>query len=912
MQAGIDHSYNEMAEGAALLKNINDCLPLKQNERKISVFSNNSIDMFYCKGGEGNAVNKDTGILFDKAMADAGFEINPVLWDAYAKSGAKRTFSVSAPKANSIGEAPISVYTSEVRASFDEYNDAAIIVLVREAGEGSDAMTNDNQGISQLAIHQEEKDMIELVRDSGKFEKIIVLINSTLQIELDFTEEDYIDSVIWVGTLGMFGSLAIPDILTGKVNPSGSLPDTWAANSLSAPAVANENGNTPGYANKDYIKSKLKDSEIYYQYQSVQIEGIYVGFKYYETRYEDAILNQGNASDSVGAISGSTEWNYAKEMNYPFGHGESYTTFATSIKNVSANDNDTYSVTVNIKNTGSVAGKKGFIVYAQTPYGDYEKDNKIEKSAIQSVQFGKSKLLEPNEEEDVTVTVDKYLLASYDANNAKTYIISEGDYYFAIGDDVHDALNNILSVKGATGMIDALNNPVAGDSSKVYSFALDFDKETFSKSKITNKPVVNRFEDCDVNHFFDAPVVTYLTRNNWKDTFPVAPTIIEATDEMIRLLEGFIYKKAADAPGTDIYKSGVWNNVLLADLIGKDINDPLWDTFLDQFTYDQLGMVLAESLGIKPIPKFGVPRAAMNDGPLGLVSRLPFDQGRCPTFPGEPILAATLNHELIQRRGELLGEHCLWNKTMSMNGPGVNLHKTPFNGRSHIYFSEDSNLTYLVAYYEAMGYRSKGASAGAKHFVLNDQETGRIGISQFFTEQSIREGSLRAFESTLTTDHSYASMMAFNRVGCVSQNSCKASKDVAREEWGFEGFFQTDAGQPYAKDSVSMIYSGTNLFTADSKGKSPKEIVQYIEENNDGVILGALRDSVKYTLNCCVHSNCMNGLSKDAQIIIHTPWWQTAEIALCISLGVVSVASLTVYVLFDLNVLKKKGAKKDA
>lgn len=908
-EASIEQSYNEVVEGSALLKNENNALPLTSTEHNITVFSNNATNMVYLPsgGGEGNKLIESNMAIFKNVMEDAGFKINPVLWEAYLNSGVTRYYSSDDSKNDNIGEAPISLYTEEVKKSFEKYSDVAIIVIAREQGEGVDATMNDYEGISKLALHKNEKDMLDLVTSCGKFKKIVVLINSTMQVELDWIDKYNVDACLWIGSLGQWGALAIPDLLTGKANPSGSLVDAWAANSLSAPACVNSGTETPMYGNLAEIDAGLVDQEQFYAYVSIQVEGIYIGYKYYETRYEDAILGRGGANNAIGATKGSKDWNYAAEMCYPFGYGLSYTSFEQKLDSVVDNGDGTMTATVTVTNTGKVAGKKSVLIYAQTPYGEYEKSNLVEKSAIQLVQFDKTNLLQPGESQTLNIDVDKYLLASYDGNGAKTYILSEGKYYFAIGEDSHDALNNVLAAKGAKGMYDQKGNAVSGDSSKVYAWHEDFDKATYSTSSITGNEVTNRFDDCDINYFYDEDVVTYISRQDWAGTYPKGKTTVCATPAMIEIMKGDLYVQPEDSPSLKDFTIGdTSKGISFIELRGLEFTDPLWDEYLSQYTIEELATFIAEGYGTKPVAKFGVPRAVMLDGPLGVVTTLPFNKEKCTTWPGEPILAATCNKTIIRRRGEMMGEDCLFTRTMSINGPGCNLHRTPFNGRSAIYFSEDPNLTYLVSEYEALGYRSKGASAGAKHFVINDQEFHRTGVSQFFTEQSLREGSLRAFENVLTTDHSYACMMSFNRIGCYSQNSCKATKDVAREEWGFVGFFQTDASQPYAKDNCTMLWSGTDLFTADAMGISSKAVIKQITQNDDGTMYLCLKEAVKHAQFSVINSNVMNGISADAKIVIHTPWWKTAEISLCVILGLGTLASTSLLVLVELGVVKGK------
>lgn len=898
--------YNEVAEGATLMRNKNNALPLKTTERRVSIFGNNATNFVYLPsgGGEGNSVSENNMMTFDNAFKEKGFTINPILWDAYKNSNVTRHYDGVDNTKEDIGEVPLSFYTDEIKNSFKDYNDAAIIVISRESGEGTDMWMKDSKNNSKLALSKNEKDMINMVKSSGKFNKIIVIINTTNQLELDWLEEYNIDACLWTGSVGQWGATAIPDLLTGVVNPSGSLVDTWASNSLSAPACVNSGTNTPKYTNLDEIGQTVKDAEDDYAYMSTQVEGIYVGYRYYETRYEDYILKQGNADSTKGSIAGA--WDYAKEMVYPFGYGLSYTSFDQKIESVTAKNDVTFEVKISVTNTGDIAGKKSVLLYAQTPYGTYEKENGIEKSAIQLVQFGKTKLLNKGESETITLDVDKYLLASYDRNEAKTYIISEGDYYFAIGDDVHSALNNILKNKGAKWLFDQDGNDVVGNIEQTYHWSETFDKTTFATSKYTGNDVTNVFDECDLNYFFTKPVVKYLSRSDWDDTYPVTQTTVAATSEMIRLLKGDLYTKPADSKSLKYYQYGINKNIPLIQLKDKDYDDPLWEEYLSQYSIDELALVTAEASGTKAIAKYMVPNLKFIDGPMGLCSKLKFDNEKCTTYPSMPILGATYNKELITRRGELMGEESLFAGVNVVNGPGLNLHRTPFNGRSCIYYSEDANLTYLIAEAENVGMLKKGVTTAVKHFVLNDQEFHRQGVSVFFEEQGMREIGLRAFESSLNaTDNTLGCMMSFNRLGCVSDNNASYAKNVTRNEWGFKGFFQTDAAQHYSIYYVTEFASGTDLFSTDVTARGAKAISKYIQDNNDGALYEKLREMVHHFHYVITKNSAMNGISTKTRIYTVIPWWQKAEYALIGVLSALTLAGVALIVLDEFGILDK-------
>lgn len=911
LDASKKQCYNEVAEGAVLMRNKNRVLPLTSSERKITVFGNNAANFVYLPsgGGEGNGVQSGNMTTFYDVFVKKGFSVNPTLWDAYTNSGVSRHYDGVDKTTEDIGEVPLSFYTPEIKASFGNYADAAVIVLSRESGEGADMWMSDKDGKSKLALTRNEEDMLKLVTESGVFKKTVVIVNTTNQLELGDLDTYGIDACLWVGSVGQWGAEAIPDLLTGEVDPSGSLPDTWATNSLSAPACVNSGTNTPTYTNLDEIGQRDRDSDSAYSYMSTEVEGIYVGYRYYETRYEDEILGKGNASSVKGSSTGSA-WNYADEIVYPYGHGLSYTDFAETLDSVSDDGKGNMDVQVTVKNTGGVAGKKAVQLYAQTPYGEYEKENGVEKSAIQLVQFAKTDLLEPGESQTLDLKVDKYLLASYDAHKAKTYVLSEGDYFLSVGNDAHDALNNILARKSTANLIDEDGNTVPGDSSLVYKWSESFDDKTYSVSRYTGNTVANVFDDCDLNHFYDHDVVTYLSRSDWGKTYPTMQTRVAATQEMIDLLIGNLYEKPSDSPSLSKYQIGVNRNISLLSLKGKAYDDGLWDSYLSQYSLDELGQITAESSGTKPIGKYLVPHLRFIDGPMGLCGKLPFGHVNCTTFPCMPVLAATMNKSLIQRRGELMGEQGLFGGMHVVNGPGLNLHRTPFNGRSCIYFSEDPILTYLAAEVENRGITSKGVSSAVKHFVLNDQEFYRQGVSVFFEEQGMREIALRAFESSLnSTDNTFGSMMSFNRIGCVSDNNCSEIKNLTREEWGYHGFFQTDAAQHYSIHYVTELASGTNLFSADSTGRGGKAVVKYINENDDGALYLKLKEAVHHLHYAIVSGNGMNGISPNTVVTTSTTWWQVAEYVLIGVFAFISLGSVTWLALDEFVFSKKKKAQ---
>ena len=874
-------SVTEQEEGSVLLKNEDNALPLSEDETSVTLFGHSVVQPLYKSNSAGSSGYEGKYCIdLYTALSDAGFEINDTLYNAYKESDTMRSSGVAAfgQEATewSLGEEDISFYTDKLRQSWeDNYNDVAIVMLSREGGEGAELYMEDEAGISQLALHQEEKDLLQMIKDSGKFEKTIVLVNSGNAMELGWLDEYDVDACLWIGLPGQRGFEGVANILTGKANPSGRLTDTYAVNSLSAPAVVNGGYHNQNWTNLDYVLDNSDDLDSEVSWYTVQAEGIYIGYKYYETRYEDLILGQGNASTEKGSSTGKA-WSYTDEVSYPFGYGLSYTTFDQTLDSVEVTD-DTVTVTVTVTNTGDVAGKSVVQVYAQTPYGDYEKENLVEKSAIQLVNFDKTDVLEPGESETVTIECDKYLLASYDYTNTQGYIMSEGDYYISVGDNAHDALNNVLAAKGASGMVDVSGAPSSGSVDKTYTWSEEFDDTTYRTSQYTDEEVTNQFADCDINYWIEDSV-TYLSRNDWDGTYPTAPVQIEATDEMIEVLGGEYYEKPEDVLSIDDYTQGDNQGIPLASMIGKDFNDEDWETYLNQFTVEELATLTADNFGTAEIPTVGKPAVVVGDGPDGVGGKFDeekYGDGRDDCcFPCENILASTFNKELLQRRGELM--------------------------------AEDAVMSYLCIIPEVQAMESKGVHAGAKHVAGNDQENNRQGISVFFNEQAYREGALRGCESAVTEGGGMAVMHGFNRLGMKWCSSSEAlCTQVLRNEWGFYGQQETDAvatDEGYRAHFTTSLAAGTNTYCLDFSGASSRAITAAIESNDDGYLLGKLRDSAHYYLYIIANSSIMNGYSVDSKVVAVTPWWQPT---MYVIIGVFAVLDIF------LIVILVRGKRKD-
>ena len=621
----------EQEEGSVLLKNDNNALPLAKGS-SITLFGQNSVSHpeegtaevgfgvsapvsgpFYSYHSVKNATQ--TLVTYVDAMRSV-YNLNETMVTAYENSEYSRLKDATSPE---IGEAPAEFYTSTLKESWkSNYNDAAVVMLTRQGSEDCDLVLKDSEGISQLALHQDEKDLLQMLKDEkdkGVFKKIIVLINSNWAMELGGLEDYDVDACLWIGFPGVVGFTGVANLLTGDANPSGKLVDTYAKNSLSAPAITYAQSlNTPTWTNLDEVLEYCSDTDKYVSNYLIYAEGIYVGYKYYETRYEDAVLGQGNANSAVGSSTGEA-WNYTDEVSYPFGYGLSYTNFTQKLDGVTFDEaTDSYNLEVTVTNNGSVAGKSVVEVYAQTPYGDYEKENKVEKSAVQVVGFGKTGLLEAGQSETVTVNVERYLLASYDYTNAKGYILSAGDYYLSIGDDSHDALNNILAAKGAAGMVDVLGNSAVGDGSKVYTWNNDkLDTSTYRDSRYTQTPVTNQFDDANINNL-GTETVTYLSRNDWDGTYPATQVAITATEDMMKTLDGDVYTQPEDSPAVSDFTQGEDAGLSFVDMKDVDFaDDNSWNLFLNQLTVEEMTSILPDQNGSSALDSVSMPATYRGD-----------------------------------------------------------------------------------------------------------------------------------------------------------------------------------------------------------------------------------------------------------------------------------------------------------
>lgn len=886
------HSIRAMHEGTVMLRNENGALPLSAAERSVTIFGNNAADPVY-RANAGNAsFSAEYGGALYEAFEQAGFRVNPTIRDAYENSGVRRN-SVASRGNSSIGEVPESFYTDAMKASFDEYADVAFVLFTRYGGEGVDLDMKDAEGVPMLSLHESEADLLRMIRQSGVFKKTVVLINSPFAMDVQWIEdEDFgVDACLVFGATGDYGFLGLADILTGAADVTGHLADTWASSSLSSPAMQNFG---------DFQFSNL--NKLYGDRYLVYAEDIYVGYKYYETRYQDEVLGLNNAASSAGAFMGDS-WSYADEMAYPFGYGLSYAHFTQKLEDLSW-DQSSHTVTAKVKvtNEGGFDGESKSLVqlYVQLPY----EAGMAQKSAVQLIGFQKSSALGTGESETVTVTVSDYFFATYDENaqngadNSKTgcYVFDAGDYYFAIGSSAHDALNNIMAKKGVTGMFDEKGNPVAGNSDMAVKAWLDnYDNTSYAVSPVTGAVVSNQLQNADLNGYIPG-AVDYLTRDDW-NSFPKAIENLSATDEMKELMVGASYVKPEDAPDTAELSFGQDAGLKLIDMMDVPYGDAKWKSFIDQLSIGNLATVCGDNRGVVAIPEVGKPANASTNGPSGIQGSYMKGNGKaCTLYVDEPIQAATFNLELAAERGAFMAEDAAYAGVTMVFGPGANIHRTAYLGRNSEYFSEDGFLSYQMSRANAVPMTERGIITGFKHFCLNDQEVNRHGVATFATEQACREIYFKAFEGAVADGAGLGVMTSYNRIGLTASPAHRGAQiEILRNEWGFKGINITDSSKD-ASDYVltaECITSGTDLFLSDTGRQS--ELSNLVVKNRDGNILNWMKTANEHFYYAHSRSVLMNGLAGETVIAETVYWWQPTLIALCALLGVLSVASGAAY-----------------
>jgi beta-glucosidase len=853
-----------------------------------------------------------------------GFQVNSTLWDFYTtgKGSEYRRQQASGALNNYIfdlsgflvNEVPQSAYSDAEWSSVGSYGDAAIVVFGRVCGEGTDLPAygaGDGSG-NLLELSQEEKDLLvklAQLKAQGTISKIIVLLNTSNALEVDFLEPsicgtDYgVDACMWVGEVGQSGIEAIGDLLNGSQNPSGHLVDTYCYDNLTSPAIQNAYVTSYTNAAEQGLVFKGDCNEYYVAYQ----EGIYVGYRYYETRYEDAVLGHSN----VGS------YDYATTVAYPFGYGLSYSTFAYDNFQM-ADNGDHFTFTVDVTNTSTVDGQEVVQIYMQSPYTDYDRENGVEKASVELVGYAKQAIA-AGETVSYSIDVDKTELRAYDANGAKTYIVDAGNYYFATGNGAHEALNNILAKKlalsdNANGVVDPSAMVGEGDAAQAVQYVQSQrDETTYAVSGATGAAITNQLDHADLNKVDEdtSNDIVYLTRSDWQGTMPQAQLTatsyqaavqIAANDTLAEALKNVtLYEGSSEMP--TMGKEGTLN---LAQFVGVPLDGSItvddatytWDDLLDQVTFNEMAKLIGQTYhSTVPVSSVSKPATKDENGPQGITATLTGGSSST-SYTSEDLMAATFDVTIAEAVGRSIGNDCLLvnGKAYSgIYGPGVNLHRTPYSGRNFEYYSEDPFISGKTCAAEVSGIQSKGVYVYLKHFALNDQETGRDGISVWTNEQAARELYLQAFEYPIEEANAYCVMTSFNRMGCIwAGGDYNLLTNILRGEWGMSGFALTDYSNSNTyMDVVQGVLAGGDGWDCNDASKWTEKLKSY---SSDPAVASAMREATKHILYTVANSNAMNGVSANLQVIEVRTWWQNAILGLQIGFGVLTVFSAVMLV----------------
>ncbi len=919
LDAANDFVIEVEKEGIVLLKNENDALPLSGGDAHISVFGKNSVNIVYSGSGSASSNSSTAQRTLYESLEAAGISYNETLKSFYEDSGKSGKGRPENPAMTSgqrlpgfgTGETPMDSYTPDVVDSYAGYQDAAVVVFSRIGGEGFDlprTMTESFNGAAvagasadshYLELDENEKALLEHVKEN--FSKVIVVLNVGTTMEIpELKEDEDIDAILWIGFPGATGIMALGQILTGtdtegnQISPSGHTVDTWAADFTMDPTWYNTGIYGSEYGNRYLYNGETTD----YAFVNYE-EGIYVGYRYYETRgYEEA------------AADPQSVW-YENSVVYPFGYGLSYTEFDWDVSfgtdsGSGITADDTLEVSVTVKNTGDYAGKDVVELYYSAPY-DYE-GPAIEKSHVVLGDFAKTDILAPGEEQTLTLTLDVEDMKSYDyadanENGFSGYELEAGEYRIIIGSDAH------------TAKADA-----------VYTLSEDLQLKTDMNADGEETEVANAFDDVSAGIFGTNTYASYVSRKDFEGTLrteylddaerTLTDELKEELDESIKRKytepdAGKPWEVAGDAPATVPVNSGLSLRDMLYDEAGNYVgevsfDDPRWETLLNEISLDEMKNLVgfgafrtSEVKGVDGV--VGKPLTVDSDGPSGFTSFLSESvvYGTC-AYQAECVMGSTWNVQLAEKMGELIGEEGLAGNEkgdgLPYSGwyaPAVNIHRSPFAGRNWEYYSEDGLLSGKFAAGVIKGAGKKGVYCYVKHFAVNDQETDREynGILVWANEQSMREIYLYPFEIAVKEGGATGMMSSFNRLGMKwAGGSYALLTQVLRDEWGFHGSVITDYSLNTYTHVDEMIRAGGDLFLTQD--------VKTFGMEDDATQIAMLRQSTKNILYMVANSSAMS-ISTDGYL---RPVWQIVMI--CVD--IVIVAALALWGMFAVRSVKKK------
>ena len=841
--------------------------------------------------------------------------------------------------------------------SIDKNSTTGFVVITRGAGEGNTYTPKGKKGTgtdsdptdkdlaldykgnvttrNALALSEDELSVIDLAK--AHCNKVVVLINSGNNLELgDILDGDHkVDGIAYIGCVNDYQLAGVVDVLSGKVNANGHLADTFVYDNLSAPASRNigdgifkdasiiaanaTNGFDSRWPNQELGTGVFSSfaSQPSYSADSyiVEAEGIYVGYKYFETRYYDSIMNPSYHADSTAGSRDGNAWKYDNEVTFSFGEGLSYIDYDQEITSLSVDKSNEGNVTAQVKvtNKGTKEGLFTAQLYVQQPYTEHDRSANVEKSAV-SFLNSKKVSVAAGSSATVTITVPSKYLASYDASEGvKTYSLEEGKYLFTAANGAHEAVNSFITAQGG--------NPTVGTGAqavKEWDSATN-DITTFSKG-YNNTVITNRVDNADINYWLPGSV-TYMTRKDW-NTFPKDYTLPENAfkiadsakkDEWIKEFQGKQYTIRTDEPATEGKDLGMrfGPESALSDAQLSNVNDLYWNQLVSQITIDEaVGAVLHGGSKTDVLTNVNNPEVLQNEGVSGFTTGLSLDglntqyekDTGATVFKfnvhSQTLLATSFDPDLAYEWGEVEGNSGLWIQRYDLWGTGLTQRRTPYNGRNYEYISEDAMLSNRLGARILKGCADYGIINGPKHLGANDQEYKRAGINEFMTEQKLREGDLRCFQAALEPNdgHGLAVMIAFNRIG--STNACMSigvCKNILREEWGFTGIISTDM----ATNSYYFIAEGMILATVTQVAdfsQNDNHINQgtggvdktwpYISVDsvkNDANLVEQAREDLKYQLFTFANSAVFN-----INTIKLTPWWEAALTAITVSTAILT------------------------
>ena len=882
----VDAAAKELVEeisgaGIVLAKNEGAALPLAAGS-SVTMLGRAAADPVFGGSGSGS-VDTNSAVNARQGLENAGFTVNDAVYgaiEAYAAENPRGFIEMDRPDISTyfIGEMPVDGYEAQ-SSSFADFSDAAVVYIGRPGGEGGDLTRdmsdwddNAEPGQHQLELNQDEKDLVELAK--ANFDTVVIVVNSSTTIEMGSLQADTgVDAILLAGSPGATGLNAVGRILSGDVNPSGRTSDLWAADFTADPTFVNFGGYLYDNLSVSYPVSAVEtatsnatvtDEAPFVNYA----EGIYFGYRYYETAAAEGFLD------------------YDEAVVYPFGYGLSYTDFTWSVTDTQAGAVDgSIAVTVEVTNAGSVAGKDVVELYYTAPYTP----GGIEKSEVVLGDFAKTGTIEPGASETVTLELAVEDMASYDYLGEQAYVLEAGDYAISVRTDSH-------TVAAGTEPI-----TYTVDSDVVYS------GENHRSTDLAE--VTNQFDDVSAQ-FSTEPEdgkILAMSRADFAGTFPTAPTgdQLVAGDAVAEGFAAWDYDAMADAFEGDMPTTGASTELSLIDLRGLPKDDPQWDELLDSLSVgDMTDMLLNGAYQTAAIGSIGKPQTTEPDGPAGFSSFINSSINGV-AYPSEFLIAQTWDVDLGRAMGEMLGNEAMFKDINGWYAPAANLHRSPFAGRNFEYYSEDPFLSGLMMTSVANGAAEKGVYTTLKHFALNDQETNRVnnGIATWATEQTIREIYLKPFEMAVknismevpyladdegtietTTVGSTAIMSSFNRIGATWAGGSEAlMTDVLRGEWGFEGFAISDFNlYPYMNPNQS-ISAGTDLTLTFQPSKS-------FGDTSSAKAVTDIREATHNILFTVANSNAMNGLAPGATVSYTPPTWVYIQIGASILVGLLVVA----------------------